>query len=214
MLCQPGFDQRLTTIRTHLPQLSKPQAIVLALWSVGMVLVRSCAVSAVSAVLAKGLRRKDQTVRQQLREWCYDAKDKRGRQRQALRVETCFPVLLAWVVSWWEGTQLALAIDATSLGTRFVVLAISVVYRGCAIPVAWVVLEAGKKIRPGAASGCGCCGHCGLPCPRAGRSSSWPIGAWMRRGCFGAFGSWAGIRFCASIPAGRFAQWANPCSGR
>jgi hypothetical protein len=60
-------------------------------------------------------------------------------------VETCFPVLLAWVVSWWEGTQLALAIDATTLGTRFVVLAVSVVYRGCAIPVAWVVLEAGKK---------------------------------------------------------------------
>jgi hypothetical protein len=145
MFCQPGCDQWLATLRTHLPQLSKPQATVLALWSVGRVLALSCAMSAVSAVLAKGLKRKDQTVRHQLREWCYDAKAKRGRQRQALRVETCFPVLLAWVVRWWHGTQLALASDATSLGTRFVVLAISVVYRGGAIPVAWVVLEAGKK---------------------------------------------------------------------
>ena len=40
---------------------------------------------------------------------------------------------------------MALALDATTLGDRFVVLVISVLYRGCAIPVAWVVLEAGKK---------------------------------------------------------------------
>ena len=38
---------------------------------------------------------------------------------------------------------MALAIDATTLGERFVVLAVSVVYRGCAIPVAWVILPAG-----------------------------------------------------------------------
>ena len=36
-------------------------------------------------------------------------------------------------------------LDATTLGSRFVVLAISVVYRGCAIPVAWAVLPAGDK---------------------------------------------------------------------
>src|SRR5205809_947721 len=70
---------------------------------------------------------------------------KRGPKRQALHVETCFAPLLGWVVSWWQGTQLALAIDATTLGERFVVLAVSVVYRGCAIPVAWVILPAGTK---------------------------------------------------------------------
>jgi hypothetical protein len=40
---------------------------------------------------------------------------------------------------------LALAVDATTLGQRFVVLVISVVYRGCAIPVAWTVLAATEK---------------------------------------------------------------------
>jgi hypothetical protein len=110
-----------------------------------MVLARSCALTAVSVLLAKGLKRKAPSVRQQLREWCYEAAAKRGRHRQALRVDTCFAPLLGWIVSSWHGTQLALALDATTLGARFVVLAISVVYRGCAIPVAWVVLAATEK---------------------------------------------------------------------
>ncbi|HYQ91064.1 MAG TPA: endonuclease, partial [Candidatus Competibacteraceae bacterium] len=65
-------------------------------------------------------------------------------------VETCFAPLLAWVLSLWEGTQLALALDATPLGDRFTVLVISVVYRGCAIPIAWTVLTANveKAWRP------------------------------------------------------------------
>lgn len=45
----------------------------------------------------------------------------------------------------WEGRQLAVAIDATSLGKRFVLLAISIVYRGCAVPVAWKILKAQEK---------------------------------------------------------------------
>ena len=145
MLCQAAFDQWLTTIRQPLSPLSKPQATVLALWSFGMVLARSWALSAVSNLLAEGMQRNEQTVRQRLREWYYDAQRKRGTKRQALRVETCFPLLLGWVVNWWHGTQLALALDATTLGQRFVGLAISVVYRGCAIPVAWVILPAGAK---------------------------------------------------------------------
>jgi len=145
MFCQAGFDQWLTTILHHLPHLSKPPATVVAGWSFGMVLARSCALTAVRHLLAKGMHRKAQTVRQHLRAWYDDVPRKRGTQRQALQVETCFPVLLAWVVSWWQGTHLALALDATALGTRFVVVAIRVVYRGCAIPVAWVVLPANTQ---------------------------------------------------------------------
>jgi hypothetical protein len=129
----------------HLSSLSTPQATVLALWSFGMVLARSCALSAVSSRLAEGMQRHAQTVRQRLRAWYDDTQRKRGLKRQELRVETCFAPLLAWVISWWQGTQLALALDATTLGQRFVVLAVSVVYRGCAITVAWVILPAGAK---------------------------------------------------------------------
>ena len=116
MFCQASCDQWLTTIMQHLSPLSKPQATVLALWSFGMVLARSCALTAVSHMLAKGMKRKEQTVRQQLREWYYDTPRTRGPKRQALHVETCFAPLLGWVGSWWQGTPWALAIDATTLG--------------------------------------------------------------------------------------------------
>jgi hypothetical protein len=145
MSCQQQLDEWTILIHTHLPRLSKPQVTVLALWSLGMVLARSCALTAVSLFLATWLRRKDQTVRPQLREWCYEAAAKRGDQRQALVVEECFGPLLRWVLGRWQGTQLALALDATTLGSRFTVLAISVVYRGCAIPVAWTILPATTK---------------------------------------------------------------------
>jgi hypothetical protein len=145
MSCQNAVYQWTEVVTKHMPHLSKPQAVVLALWSVGMVLARSCALTAVSLFLAKGLARKPNTMRQQLREWCYEATAKRGGSRQELHVESCFAPLLAWVLSWWEGTQLALAVDATTLGQRFVVLVVSVVYRGCAIPVAWTVLSATEK---------------------------------------------------------------------
>jgi Transposase DDE domain len=145
MSCQRAVYQWTEVVTSHMPHLSKPQAAVLALWSLGMVLARSCALTAVSLFLAKGLDRKANTVRQQLREFCYEAKAKRGGPRQELAVETCFAPLLAWVLSWWDGQQLALAVDATTLGQRFVVLVVSVVYRGCALPVAWTVLPATEQ---------------------------------------------------------------------
>src|SRR5712691_11248667 len=142
MSCHPRVTEWTTTIQTHLSHLTKPQATVLALWSLGMVLARSCALTAVSAFLATWLGRKEPAVRQQLREFCYEATAKRGTARGALAVEPCFVPLLAWVVEQWEGTPWALALAATTWGTRCTVLALSVVYRGCALPVAWTVLAA------------------------------------------------------------------------
>ena len=150
MSCHPRVTEWATTIQTHLPHLSKPQITVLALWSLGLVLARSCALTAVSACLAPWLHGKENTLRQRWREFYYEAPAKRGKARQAVVVETCFAPLLAWVLSLWEGTQLALALEATTLGDRFTVLVISVVYRGCAIPIAWTVLTANveKAWRP------------------------------------------------------------------
>src|SRR5262247_1042985 len=125
MSCHPRVTEWTTIIHTRLPQLTKPQATVLALWSLGMVLARSCALTAVSAFLATWLHRHEEAVRQQLREFCDEAPAKRGTARQALVVETCFVPLLTWGVDQWEGTPLALALDATTLGSRFTVLALS-----------------------------------------------------------------------------------------
>jgi hypothetical protein len=139
-------------VSTHLPHLTKPQARVLALWSYGMVLTRSCGITTVAVFVSGLLNRKEDAVRQQLREWCYDAADKKGREgkghnRECLDVTTCFVPLLRWIVERWssEEKRIALALDATLLGERLAVLAISVVYRGCAIPVAWRVVRANTK---------------------------------------------------------------------
>jgi hypothetical protein len=134
-----------TTVGTALPHRSKPQATVLALFSLGMVCARSCAISAVAAFLAVALDQKANTLRQRLREFWWEAPAKAGEERQESGGEACFVPLLRWVVSRWQGTQLALALDATTLGDCFAVRVISVVYRGCAIPVGWTILAAGKK---------------------------------------------------------------------
>ncbi len=139
-----GLSQWHRTVSTHLPNLTRSEAYVLALWSYGIVLARSCGITSVTALLSPLLQCKETTLRQRLREWCYDAKDKRGTHRQDVDVTTCFAPLLGWVLAWWPHTErrLVLAIDATTLGQRFTVLTISVVYRGCAIPVAWAVVAA------------------------------------------------------------------------
>src|SRR5579862_2743543 len=114
------------TLRRHLPHLSKPQASVLALWSLGMVLARSCGQTSVVAVLAGVLGQKPDALRQRLREFYQEKRAKAGAKRQQITVSTCFAPLLAWILSWWQAHQIALAVDATTLGNRFYVLCVSV----------------------------------------------------------------------------------------
>src|SRR5262245_50849869 len=134
-----------TEVTTALPDLSQSQAVVLALWSYGIALARSCALDTVALFLAHLLARKFPSVRRRLREFYLEAPAKSGDQRRQLDVACCFAPLLRWVLRDWPGRFVPLALDATTLGTRFVVLAVSVVYRGTAIPVAWAVLPALAK---------------------------------------------------------------------
>ena len=142
MSCHPRVTEWTMTIQAHMPHLRTPQATVLALWSLGMGLARSCALTAVSAFWATWLKRTEPTVRQQWRAFCYEATATRGSARCALAVEPCFVPLLAWVSDPWEGTQVAVALEATTLGTRLTVVVLRVVSRGGALPVAWTILPA------------------------------------------------------------------------
>ena len=112
-----------------------------------MVIVRSCGLTTVSNFLADLLKVKEHAIRERLRDLYREAAAKKGNKRRELEAESCFAPLLRWILSWWSGEskRLALVLDATTLADRFVVLAISVVYRGCAIPVAWKVIPAGAK---------------------------------------------------------------------
>jgi hypothetical protein len=142
-------------LHRHLPSLSLPQVKGLALWSIGIVLARSSSLHAVVLALACWLPAfKPLSLRRRLQEWYLEASAKKGHgsgawgvQRRDWDPEAVSADLLAWVLEDWPGQQLVLALDPTNFGDRFTVLNISVLYRGCAVPVIWTVVEGGE---PGA----------------------------------------------------------------
>ena len=115
---------------------------MLALLSFGIAMTQSCGQSTLTVFLATLLGKKEDTLRQRLREWYWEADAKQGTKRQELNVTLSFAPLVLWVLSLWPQTQkrLAVAMDATTHKNIFTVLSISLVYRGCAIPVAWTIL--------------------------------------------------------------------------
>jgi len=121
-----------------LPHLRLAQRAVLAVWVQGAVLAGSACQSAVLNAL-EPFGHPRHATRQRLREWTYDGVDRAAPCGTGLDVAACFAPLLRWVLSWWRGETLPLAIDATALGHRWVIIAVCVLYRGCAIPVAWHV---------------------------------------------------------------------------
>jgi hypothetical protein len=74
------------TVGQHMPVLSKPQAVVLALWSFGIVVMQSSGLTTVTGFLAELLGCKESAMRQRLREWYWDEKAKKGEKRQELDV--------------------------------------------------------------------------------------------------------------------------------
>jgi hypothetical protein len=131
-------------VNEHFPHLSRPEAMVLALWSYATQVLHCCGQSQVAGFLGLLLGRKAGTLRQRLREWTWEATAKRGENRQEVEVAACFAGLVAWVLSGMAAGEqrLALALDATSLKQNVVVLTVSVLYCGVAIPIAWQVLPA------------------------------------------------------------------------
>jgi hypothetical protein len=102
--------QWIETVSTAFPNLSRPQAKVLAYWSYGMVLAKACGIILVSAALALQLGCAEGSLVQRLREWCYAAKDKKGQKRRELEVSTCFAPLLRWILRWWPANEPRLAL--------------------------------------------------------------------------------------------------------
>jgi hypothetical protein len=135
------LQQQLTQ---RLPSLRPAQVLGLALWVYGTVLAKSACMNAVLVELERFMPWA--TARQRLREWLKDGEDKARPCHTQVEVAACFPFLLRWVIRWWQGsTTLPLALDAVSHQDRVVALVISVLYRGCAIPVAWHIVPAQEK---------------------------------------------------------------------
>lgn len=136
----PELDLMERVLADHLPHLRPAQRRGLALWVCGAILAHSACQSAVLAALLLPACGGYHALRQRLREWLYDGADRAAPCATEIAVEHCFAPLLRWVLAWWRGGELALAIDATARGEQVVALVVSVLYRGSALPVAWVIL--------------------------------------------------------------------------
>ena len=133
------------TLTQYLPHLRPAQQRGLVLGVYGTILAQSaCHTAVVAALLALG---KGYALHQRLREGLSDGADKAAPCATQLEVRQCLAPRLGWVLAWWQRPELALALDATTHGDQLVVLALSVLYRSCALPVAWQVLPGH---RPGA----------------------------------------------------------------
>lgn len=143
-------------VSTHLPVVSRPQVVTLAVWSFGLVVTQGVGLTTMTALLALALGQTEPSVRERLRYWYRERVRKRKRTKKQKQrcyrqrettVQACFAPLLRWVIAWWhpDHKHLPVVLDASTLGQRFPMLALCVVIRGCAIPVAWKVVEATKK---------------------------------------------------------------------
>lgn len=135
----PSLDRVEAEITSHFPHLNVAMLRTLGHYVYGMITLQHCGQTQIAVLLGALFGESFHAVRQRLRELTYESKAKRGKQRRELVVQGCFAPLLGWVLSLLpqHNKPIVLAMDATYLGERFVVLAISVVVCQTAIPVAW-----------------------------------------------------------------------------
>ena len=105
----PQLYQWIDTVAMRFPSLSKPQALGLALWSFGMVIARSCSLTAVADMLAPLMGQSYNTLRERLRDTYREADAKAGEQRAELNITECSAPWLAWLLDGWSGQQIAIA---------------------------------------------------------------------------------------------------------
>ncbi len=86
----PGLYQWNTVVGKRFPHLSKPMAACLAFWSLGMILARSCSLTAVAWVWVPLVNEKFNTVRERLRDLYREAPAKAGKRRGELDLSTCW----------------------------------------------------------------------------------------------------------------------------
>jgi hypothetical protein len=127
------------------PDLRPHHSRALAWYSFGSALARTCGLTQVLAHLAGFLALGVATLRGRLRELYQPGAVQRGSARATFDHTLCFGPLIRWAASAQPDRRLLLALDPTCLTDRFRVLAVGVLYRGGALPVAWLVQTATQR---------------------------------------------------------------------
>lgn len=139
------LEQWRTEIAKHFPHLSQPMVMRLALWSLGMILVRSGRLTAITDWWSCRLGQPFHTVRERLRDTHREAEGKAGGASGRARPECLLGAVARLGLGRVVRHPTGRGFGGAPLGQRFVLLVIRVVYRGCAVPLIWKVLPAGCK---------------------------------------------------------------------
>lgn len=136
-----------STIREHFPHLPRPIRRALARWVMGALLAGGAnGPSLIDALDMAGVAAPS-TLSDQWDSWLAQPAHQTSEPPEAgeapiLCPLACGVALLRWVLKLWQGGPLVLGMDASLRRDEVVLLRISVLYRGTAIPVAWVVVPA------------------------------------------------------------------------
>lgn len=136
-------------LRQHLPQLNRTRRRGLARWLAGSLLADSAnKPSVIQALCALG-EAAASSLDQQWDSWMHfpaqQTLDPSDAPQSLCSPLACGAALLGWIYQLWTGGPLVLGIDASLRRDELVLLRISVLYRGTALPVAWVVVPANRK---------------------------------------------------------------------
>ena len=73
-----AYQEWLKIVLKKMNHLSKPQAVVLGMWSFAIAMTHCCGLSTVTVFLAEMLEQSENTVRERLRQWYYDGGEKKA----------------------------------------------------------------------------------------------------------------------------------------
>ena len=118
--------QWMNIIQVHFKNLKKPQAVMLAIFSFGVVVSRSSQRSKIAEELAQ--LGKIPTVEKRLRRWLSNPR---------IAVDICCYHWITWVWSCCDLPRMILLVDETKLGNRMGIMMISLAYEHRAIPLIW-----------------------------------------------------------------------------
>ena len=140
----PAYYPIQDRVQQVLPFLSTSHTRQLSLWVAGVIEAKNGCEAAVVLALEEAAAQAGQpvaanTIRQDLRELFRDAETASQWPNRDLDLQRCFPALLAYVLALLQTDELALAIDVTHFQDDLAAIVVSVVYRACAIPVAWTI---------------------------------------------------------------------------
>ena len=123
-----SFHQLIEQI---LPHLGHWQALVVALYSLGILVARHTAASRVSETLA--VMGQPTTVQRRLERYL---------ENKRIEIAVCHEAWTRWVLRHWTGNRIILLVDETKLGKHLSVMVVGVAYHGCCIPLAWWCYQA------------------------------------------------------------------------